>query len=487
MKRLIPAVLFICCIQTTLFPAPITAYRDKELVAKENERDVLKRYVESSRDSLQLLTVEYYAIKQRGVDQREADKEEFDRLNGQRENRTTQLSRIREEILSREQSLQEARSNLSQKQEEAKIITATISDVLKKESDAIIGTFPTNREVLRRKLEAVRIPDGAPDIALRNYSLYKLENINHGLTIDLSRQRILLDEGSPVDMTIARIGAVQGFGIDSAGTYYMIRQTGRFGAARYTIDPITSSEFINALSIAFPKWLSDNAVSGEIPIDVMQNDQSSALVTGEKSNLTAATVKFFKGGGPVMLPLALITLWAIIIVVMKLVTLAQKHKNDSKFFKKIIDLIDNKDIDTATRLAVSQRGVVARVAHACLKNSKWSRESAEKSIREILVEEVPILGKHLNTLAVIAAAAPLLGLLGTVTGMINVFEVITNYGTGDPKILAGGISEALITTEVGLIIAVPVVLLHNYIRNRKDDIQAEMERHAIGIINRLWP
>ena len=71
--------------------------------------------------------------------------------------------------------------------------------------------------------------------------------------------------------------------------------------------------------------------------------------------------------------------------------------------------------------------------------------------------------------------------------MIKLFEVITSYGTGDPKILAAGISEALITTEVGLIIAIPVMIIHNFLRNRADDILTATEKHAMRILNRLWP
>jgi biopolymer transport protein ExbB len=131
--------------------------------------------------------------------------------------------------------------------------------------------------------------------------------------------------------------------------------------------------------------------------------------------------------------------------------------------------------------------VVARVVRVCLEHSQWTRESAEKAVREVLIQELPVLNQHLATLAVIASAAPLLGLLGTVTGMISLFEVITSYGTGDPRMLAGGISEALITTQAGLTIAIPVILLHNHLRNRREDIQAAMEKHAISILNKLWP
>jgi biopolymer transport protein ExbB len=150
-------------------------------------------------------------------------------------------------------------------------------------------------------------------------------------------------------------------------------------------------------------------------------------------------------------------------------------------------MLNSKENDKALAFAEKQKGVVAKIVTTCLRHSRWNRSSAEKAVKEILIDEVPQLEKHLPTLAVIAGAAPLLGLLGTVTGMISLFEVITNYGTGDPKILAGGISEALITTEAGLMIAIPVMLLHNYLKNQSRHIQAEMEKHAIRILNRLWP
>ena len=107
--------------------------------------------------------------------------------------------------------------------------------------------------------------------------------------------------------------------------------------------------------------------------------------------------------------------------------------------------------------------------------------------REFLLSVVPFTNQGLDSISALITVAPLLGLLGTVTGMISLFEVITRFGTGDPKLLAGGISEALITTEVGLIIAIPILLIHNYLRNRKNGIGADLQLHAVGLINRLYP
>jgi biopolymer transport protein ExbB len=88
-------------------------------------------------------------------------------------------------------------------------------------------------------------------------------------------------------------------------------------------------------------------------------------------------------------------------------------------------------------------------------------------------------------LAVLGAVAPLLGLLGTVTGMIETFRIITVHGTGDPKLMSGGISEALVTTELGLAVAIPVMLLHTVLSRRVDHVIGDMEKQAVHMTNIL--
>jgi biopolymer transport protein ExbB len=102
---------------------------------------------------------------------------------------------------------------------------------------------------------------------------------------------------------------------------------------------------------------------------------------------------------------------------------------------------------------------------------------------EQILSQVPLLERFLSPLAVCASVAPLLGLLGTVTGMIHTFNLITVFGTGDAKLLSGGISEALITTEVGLMIAVPALLIHAYLSRRVRRAVALTQQTAIMFVN----
>jgi biopolymer transport protein ExbB len=104
-----------------------------------------------------------------------------------------------------------------------------------------------------------------------------------------------------------------------------------------------------------------------------------------------------------------------------------------------------------------------------------------------VLHEAPHIERFGSAITVCAAVAPLLGLLGTVTGMIATFGVITEHGTGDPKLLSTGISEALVTTELGLVVAIPTLLLGSLLSARASALLATMERAALRIMNLAWP
>ncbi len=101
---------------------------------------------------------------------------------------------------------------------------------------------------------------------------------------------------------------------------------------------------------------------------------------------------------------------------------------------------------------------------------------------EAVLKELPALEKGLSLLKLLAAVAPLLGLLGTVTGMIATFQSITLFGTGDPKLMAGGISQALITTVLGLVAAIPLLFMHNIVSSRSRELVQILDQQSAGLI-----
>lgn len=109
-------------------------------------------------------------------------------------------------------------------------------------------------------------------------------------------------------------------------------------------------------------------------------------------------------------------------------------------------------------------------------------ETLEHKMDEAILKEIPRLERFLPLLKILAAIAPLLGLLGTVTGMIATFQAITLFGTGDPKLMAGGISQALVTTMLGLIVAIPILLLHNMLAGMSNRLTGQIEEQSVGLI-----
>jgi biopolymer transport protein ExbB len=139
--------------------------------------------------------------------------------------------------------------------------------------------------------------------------------------------------------------------------------------------------------------------------------------------------------------------------------------------------------DEAAELVKGKRSPVKHVLAAGLAARHDDRETRESVLQEAILNQLPRVERGMAILAVLGAVAPLLGLLGTVTGMIDTFRVITIYGTGDPKLMSGGISEALVTTELGLAVAIPIMLFHTFLSRRVSHIAGDMEEKAVQLCN----
>ena len=131
---------------------------------------------------------------------------------------------------------------------------------------------------------------------------------------------------------------------------------------------------------------------------------------------------------------------------------------------------------------VSEKNALGRVLRAYESNKEVDTETLELKLGEAILKEVPPLQRGILIIKVISVVAPLLGLLGTVTGMINTFQAITLFGTGDPTRMAGGISQALVTTQLGLYVAVPTVLLHTVVSGRSRGIIQILQEQSAGIV-----
>ena len=173
----------------------------------------------------------------------------------------------------------------------------------------------------------------------------------------------------------------------------------------------------------------------------------------------------------------------LLLVLARVLFLLRAGSRVRRITKIVYEKIESGEGKEAYNAVKHFKGSVARVIRATLRNITSDREHIENIVTESIINESRALDRFANFILVIAAVSPLLGLLGTVTGMINTFDVITIYGTGEPKLLSGGISEALVTTMLGLMVAIPLLLLGNLSNGWADNIKDSMEHGALHVVN----
>ncbi len=187
-------------------------------------------------------------------------------------------------------------------------------------------------------------------------------------------------------------------------------------------------------------------------------------------------------GGPVMWPILLCSVIAAAIILERLWTLQRKRVIPRELTDRVWKLVETRTLNERHIEALARNSPLGRVLAAGLNNRSRGREIMKEVIEDTGRHVVHELERFLNPLGTIAAITPLLGLLGTVTGMIQAFEAITSQGVGDPRVLSGGIGEALITTAAGLIVAIPALIGYRYLRGLVDFLVVEMEKEAMKLV-----
>jgi len=190
-------------------------------------------------------------------------------------------------------------------------------------------------------------------------------------------------------------------------------------------------------------------------------------------------------GGVVMIPLALVAALAAALIVERLALFAREARASEKDARAVLAHCERGELAEAERYCERGRGPVVRALGACLKYRRQGVAAMEDGVQEAILHELPRLERFLSTLSILATVAPLLGLLGTVTGMIHTFDMITVHGSGEPRLMAGGISEALVTTATGLVVAIPILLVHNVLSGKMERVVADTERFAASLLVRL--
>jgi len=195
--------------------------------------------------------------------------------------------------------------------------------------------------------------------------------------------------------------------------------------------------------------------------------------------------ELFNNGGFLMYPIFFSSLLAIAIFFERMFYLKSIKTSTRKFGNRISDLIRKGNINFAISACRKNISPISQIILAALLKHGSSRDEIKEVIEDTARQEVTILERNLPILATIGNIAPLLGLLGTVFGMIKAFQVVSVVGVGNPEALAGGISEALLTTAFGLSVAIPTIVAYNYLAHRVDRQIKEMESTSVEILELL--
>ena len=196
-------------------------------------------------------------------------------------------------------------------------------------------------------------------------------------------------------------------------------------------------------------------------------------------------VDLFNDGGWAMWPIAFLLVFGVAIALERLYTLSQAAIDAAGFFEQLEHTMRSGGVEQAAQLCSETRGPVASVLHTGLLRMHRGVDNVEKAIENAGAVQMAFLERGMVWLSTVANLAPMVGFLGTVSGMIGAFQAIKVAGDVEPSLVAGGISEALITTAAGLVVGIIIQFCYNFFSSRIDKIIADMQEHAAGFIDVL--
>ncbi|MEE2831349.1 MAG: MotA/TolQ/ExbB proton channel family protein [Candidatus Latescibacterota bacterium] len=196
-------------------------------------------------------------------------------------------------------------------------------------------------------------------------------------------------------------------------------------------------------------------------------------------------VDLFNDGGWAMWPIAFLLVFGVAIALERLYTLSQAAIDAAGFFEQLEHTMRSGGVKQAAQLCSETRGPVASVLHTGLLRMHRGVDNVEKAIENAGAVQMAFLERGMVWLSTVANLAPMVGFLGTVSGMIGAFQAIKVAGDVEPSLVAGGISEALITTAAGLVVGIIIQFCYNFFSSRIDKIIADMQEHTAGFIDVL--
>ena len=481
----------------------------EEVRTLQREVETLTRIRLQKADSLEKLEAEHWKKRYAESQLTEEHQTETRELDGRYSKLSTDLGRVNEEVMASRNVTSEAEENAKSEESAYDALNTQVKLSIDKTLGEVTGDYPVgmNGRLLRLKEASDETEKKVPNTlgAARGYLADLL--LRHELTYTQSIGREIAQVGSRPDVTVERLRLGTVFlgevATDNGEVQALLRSgalQGKVFEWNSTLPPEMAAGVKQAVkqasaSVVAPADSTQDSSSApaaasamvDIPLDVLQNKAIKNAITDTKElTWTEEFQAFFKKGGIVMYPLALVAIFALLLCLERFLVLSYRGHLSRRFIKKLGKLVKETKYEDAANLCLKKETSLSMVLFAVLNRARETREDAERSLQEALLREQPKLDRRMGLLAAMGTIAPLLGLLGTVTGIITLFTVITEVGTNDARVLAGGISEALVTTETGLVIAIPVMILHGLLSEKIEKVTSEMYVQSTALMNRIF-
>lgn len=461
-----------------------------ELKNLQREVDALARIRLQKADSLEKKEAAHWSKRYAETQMTEEHQAETRELDGRYSKLSTDLGRATEEVLASKDVTSDAEEKAKAEESAYESFHTQVRLSLEKTLGSVTGDYPVgmNDRILRLKAAQVEADKENPKTISVMHDYLQDLLLRHEMTYTQSfgKQVSQVRNRPDVNVNRLRLGTVflGEVALDDGSVQALLR-TGALQGKVFEWNAELPADMANSIRVAVQGGESAQVT---IPLDVLQNKAVKNSISDTKEMTPKEQLMdWFKKGGIVMYPLLLAAVFALLLCLERFLVLMYRGRVGKRFMKKVYALLKDYRFDDAAKLCLKKGTSLSMVLYAVIIKARESRDSAEKSLQEALLREQPKLDRRMRLLAAIGSIAPLLGLLGTVTGIITLFTVITEVGTNDARVLAGGISEALVTTEAGLVIAIPVMILHGLLSEKIERVTSEIYAQSTAMLNRLFP
>jgi biopolymer transport protein ExbB len=388
------------------------------------------------------------ALRERSADEKDALQQQIEALEVDVVEMRGRADRLDDLVFESERSVESARDN----------------------TDLLASTFMQADFTLGERFspELGEAAPGADDVAALFAAA--IEQARESASTHRVDGEFFLADGTRVDGDVIRVGQIAAYGLSERGSG-VLAPAGDGGLKIWE-----SEEAAGAVEA-----LAAGGRPETLPMFIFES-----LATEVERGATKGFLDVVRSGGVIGWIIFALGLVGGVLVILRIIFLQGASASTSKIIDMVGAHVRRGDREAAQEMLKRRKGATSRVVAAAIRNLDRDREHLEDIVSEAILHESSHLNRFGAIIMVIAAVSPLLGLLGTVTGMISTFDVITEFGTGDPKLLSGGISIALVTTQLGLIVAIPLLLLGNVLSGWAERIKDDMEKATLRVINQYF-